>query len=255
MTQRATYRLAASLILFFVTGSASKASPLAYEGFGYPPVTILPKMCLGTGWLGCWVGSSAMINLPPTLSYPTALPSTGDALLNPTAGEAFRTFSLPLNNFGSDLWISFQEESLIPGGDAFVDLFPVGSFPNINVNKITSGPITLNGAFAGPASGVGQVDFFVLQLSQFSGSTVANLFVDPGPGALLGPPSASIVIPQPFVVSQFYYRSDPGQLLDEIRVGTTAFDVAAAVAAVPEPGTMLLLGLGLAFAGIRRQRV
>jgi len=207
-------------------------------------------MNMGKGCAGPWVGSALMIDQPPTLSYPTSLPSTGDALLNPAAGEAFCPFSAPLSNFASDLWLSFQEESLVASSGAFVDLQPVLSFPDIQVNKAAGGAITLNGKAAGPSNGPGQVDFFLLQLSQFSGTTTVNLFVDPGP--LLGAPSASFTISSPFVLNQFYYRSDPSQLLDEIRVGTTVSDVAATSTAVPEPAAMLLLGIGLAVAGIRR---
>ena len=202
----------------------------------------------GVGWGGFWVGSSLMVDQPPTLSYPTALPSTGDALLNPAVGEAFRSFAAPLNNLANDLWISFQEETVAAAGGAFVDLLPVSSFPDIQVNKAVGGSITLNGIAAGASGGVGQVDFFVLQLSQFTGTTTVNLFLDPGPGALFGPPTASLTVASPFMLSQFYYRSDPGQLLDEIRAGTTLPDVAAAAIGAPEPRTMLSLLAG--FAGL-----
>jgi len=90
------------------------------------------------------------------------------------------------------------------------------------------GIITLNGVAAGISAGVGKVDFFVLQVSHFSGGvTWVNLYLNPGP--VLSPvPTASFPIPSVVQIQQFYYRTDPGQLLDEIRVGTTLQDVAAA---------------------------
>ena len=234
-----TFRLAASLVLFFAIGPAREAaaSPLVYEGFQYLPGQPLPTMAGGPGWGAGWTGSSLMVDQPPTLSYPTALPSTGDALLNPAVGEAFRPFAAPLNNAGSDLWLSFQEESLVAGSGAFVDLqISSSSVTDISLNKDGGGAISLNGIAAGSSTGVGNVDFFVLQLAQFSGgSTLVNLFVDPG--STLGLPSASFAIPSVVLANQFYYRSDAGQLLDEIRVGTTPFDVAA----VPEPSSFTML--------------
>jgi hypothetical protein len=231
----ATHRWAGLLlILLLALGTVREAAaiPLAYEGFQYVAGQPLPTMVGGFGWApGPWTGSGLMVDTPPTLSYPTALPSSGDALLNPAAGEAWRYFGAPFNNAVSDLWISFQEETAAAGSGAFVDIVPL-SGPDIQVNKNGLGAITLNGIAAGLSVGVGNVDFFLLQVRQFSGGvTVINLFVNPN--AVLGPPSASFIISSVFQAYQFYYRTDPGQLLDEIRVGTTPQDVAAATVGVP----------------------
>ncbi|MGO8839208.1 MAG: hypothetical protein ACLQAH_09065 [Limisphaerales bacterium] len=238
MAHRASmYRLVGLLvILFLATGPAHEApaSPLAYEGFQYAPPLQLPFMAGGFGWApGPWTGSSQMVDQPPTLSYPTALPSSGDALLNMAVGEAWRYFNsfLPFNNAANDLWISFQEESTAAAPGAFVDIMPVSGI-DIQVNKDGLGAISLNGIAAGFSAGIGKVDFFVLQLVQFGGGvTWVNLFLNPGP--TLGPPNASFPIPMVFQANQFYYRSVGGEYLDEIRVGTTAQDVAAAVFVPP----------------------
>ena len=151
----------------------------------------LPTMAGPFGWApGPWTGSSQMVDQPPTLSYPSALPSSGDALFNPAAGEAWRYFAAPFNNGGNDLWISFQEETSAAGSGASVVIMPL-SGPDIQVNKAGGGAITLNGVAAGSSAGVGNVDFFVLQLSQFSGVTWVNLYLNPGP--VLGP------VPERFV--------------------------------------------------------
>ena len=254
-----TRRLAAPLVFFLALGLAREATaiPLAYEGFNYLVNQPLPTMNGGTGWApGFWTQiSGGMVDQPPTLSYPSALPSTGQALLTLGSGAASRPFAAPFSNAGSDLWFSFEELTAIgavPG--ALVDIRqPTAVLPDITVNKDSSGAITLNGLAAGFSAGVGSVDFFVLQLAQFTGGgTLVNLYVDPG--AVLGLPSASVVIAGPaFQAAEFDYQSNAGQVLDEIRVGTTVSDIAA----VPEPATFTLLAgalLLLPFAARKGQR-
>lgn len=236
-----TYPLATLIAILLVAGPAREAAavPLAYEGFQYLPNQPLPTMGGGIGWAGPWIPlSGAMVDQPPSLNYPSAPPSTGDALMTLGTGAAFRPFAAPFNNASSDLWISFEELTsvgAVPG--ATVDIQPVAALPNITVNKDAGGNVFLNGILAGPSVGVGFVDFFVLQLVQWNGAdTLVNLYLDPG--AILGPPSASIVLPGPmFQTMQFNYQANAGQLLDEIRMGTTVMDVAA----VPEPDTFTLL--------------
>ena len=238
----ATFHLAASLVLCFAIGPAREtaASILAYEGFNYIVNQPLPTMAGGLGWApGPWTQlSGGMVDQTPTLSYPTALPSTGDALLTLASGSASRSFLAPFNNSGSDLWFSFQELTAVgavPGALVAIQQ-PLAVLPDVEVNKGVGNAITLNGLPAGFATGIGS-DLFLLQLVQWSGGgTLVNLFVDPG--LILGPPNASVLIPGPaFQAQNFYYQSNAGQELDEIRVGMTAGDVSA----VPEPSTFTLL--------------
>jgi hypothetical protein len=248
-----------ALVFCLALGLAREAaaSPLAYEGFSYVVNQPLPTMNGGTGWApGFWTQlSGAMVDQSPTLSYPSALPSNGDALMTLATGSASRSFAAPFSNAGSDLWFSFEELTAIgavPG--ALVDIRqPTAVLPDIAVNKDSSGAITLNGLAAGLSAGVGSVDFFVLQLAQFTGGgTLVNLYVDPG--AVLGPPSASVVITGPaFQAAEFDYQANAGQELDEIRVGTTVSDIAA----VPEPSTFTLLAgaLLLPFARVKWRQI
>jgi hypothetical protein len=249
-----------ALVFCLALGLAREAAaiPLAYEGFQYVANQPLPTMNGGTGWApGFWTQlSGAMFDQPPSLSYPSALPSNGDALLTTVAGTASRSFAGPFSNAGSDLWFSFEELTAIgavPG--ALVDIRqPTAVLPDITVNKDSSGAITLNGIAAGLSAGVGFVDFFVVQVVQFSGgSSLVNLYLDPG--AILGPPSASVVIAGPaFQAAEFDYQANAGQELDEIRVGTAVSDIAA----VPEPSTFTLLAgalLPLAFARVKRRQI
>jgi len=224
-----TYGMAASLALFVVMGPPREAAAglLAYEGFQYVPAQTLPTMPGGIGWApGPWTGSAQMVDQPPTLSYPTGAPSSGDALFNPVAGEAWRNFMVPLNNAANDIWLSFQEQSVGAAGGAFVDLLPTTGI-DVAVNKASGGAITLNGLAAGFSAGPNNTDFFLLQIAKFSGGTTwVRLWVNPP--AALGPPNAIFPIPSVFNLTQFYYRSDASQALDEIRVGTTPGDVAGA---------------------------
>jgi hypothetical protein len=238
------YRLAALLVLVLVLGPAreSVASILVYEGFNYIVNQPLPTMTGGTGWApGPWTQlSGGMVDQPPSLTYPTALPSTGDALLTQVGGAASRSFAAPLSNSGSDLWISFLEQNsvgAVPGAQVDIQQ-PTAVLPDIEVDKATGNAVTLNGLPAGSVTGVG-ADLFILQLVQWSGGgTLVNLYLDPG--LVLGPPNASVLLSGPaFQAQDFYYQSNAGQELDEIRVGTTLSDVAAV--AVPEPATFTLL--------------
>jgi hypothetical protein len=216
------------VLMAMVAAREASAGLLAYEGFQYVPGQPLPSMIGGIGWApGPWTGSSQMADQPPSLSYPTALPSTGDALVNPAPGEAWRYFAAPINNAGNDIWISFQQLSTTAAPGAFVDIIPLTG-PDIQVNKDGFGAITLNGLAAGLSSGFGNIDFFVVQIRRFGGGlSMVNLYLNPG--VVLGPPNASFPIPLVVQANQFYYRSLMGEYLDEIRVGTTPQDVAAAV--------------------------
>ena len=119
------------IILMIALGLAREAAAIRFydEGFQYFPGQTLPTMPGGIGWApGTWKGSAQMVDQPPTLSYPFALPSSGDALYSPAPGEAFRSFGAPYNNAASDLWMSFQEETAFAGSGTFVQISSLGSF-------------------------------------------------------------------------------------------------------------------------------
>jgi len=246
----------AALCLTMGIAQEAAASTLAYEGFQYVVNQPLPTMAGGFGWAsGPWTQlSGGMVDQPPSLFYPAALPPNGDALLTLGTGGAARSFAAPYNNAASDLWISFEEKTSVGAvSGALVDIQqPLAVLPDIAVNKDAGGAITLNGVAAGFSAGVGAVDFFVLQMVQFAGgNNIVNLYVDPG--AILGPPSASVAVAGPaFQAAQFIYQGNAGQLLDEIRVGTTVSDVSA----VPEPSTLKMAAgaLLLVFTAARRSR-
>src|SRR5678815_991124 len=143
------------------------------------------------------------------------------------------------SNAGNDLWVSFMERSTAAGSGAFVSLDTAAAVPpTIVVNKDPAGVISLSvggpAIFAGLTAGVGAVDFFVVHLTQWNGlGTTVQLYLNPGP--VLGLPSAAVFVPSgaAYNLSRFYYRSDPNQYLDEIRVGTMLPDVALSTSAGP----------------------
>src|SRR5262249_32059438 len=79
-----TFALAGVLLGLITLSPKASAVLLVYEGFqGYLVGQTLPTMALGIGWTpGPWTGSTLMIDQPPTLTHPTAAPSTGDGLFN-----------------------------------------------------------------------------------------------------------------------------------------------------------------------------
>ena len=153
----------------------------------------------GFGWApGPWTGNaSQMVDMPPTLSYPWRYRHQVMRSLIQRRGEAFRLFMVPFNNTANDIWFSFQEKTVAAGSGRSMDLQPTSGV-DIQVNKDGLGNITLNGVAAGFSAGVGNVDFFLIQVAQFSGGvTWVNLYLNPG--VPLGPPNR--VFPNPVRVS------------------------------------------------------
>ncbi len=208
---------------------------IAVEQFVYPVGTPMPAMGGCCGWSAPWVGSNLITANPPTMAYPLALPSAGIAAFNPAAGEGWRTLPGGVTNFGNDLWVSWMEKSAVAGSGAFVSLDPPGAgFGTLQVFKDAAGNVfaSLGGGAVpvGPSSGVASVDFFVARIRQFSGgTTVVDLYLNPTAVLPIAPVSVTLVSPLPFALARYYYRSDGGQWLDEIRIGTLPGDVAASI--------------------------
>ena len=229
-------RSCATLAALVGLSAMACAAPIAYEGFAYAPGTPLPAMGGCCGWSAPWIGSGAMVAAAPTLAYPLALPSTGNALHNTQVGEAWRTLPPGLaTNFGNDLWISWMEMTGAAAGGAFVSLDPVGAgFGTLQINKDAGGLITAS--VGGPivnvglSKGPGSVDFLVVHLKEFTGSTVVDVYLNPTAPLAVVAPSVTLFTATPYSLGRYYYRSDAGQWLDEIRIGTMPGDVAAGAA-------------------------
>jgi hypothetical protein len=216
-----------------VTAGQALAVSLAYEGFVYPPGTPMNGVGGCCGWGGPWTAGAPIVAAPPNLAYPIALPSAGVGMLNPAVGEAWRPFMPGISNIAGDVWVSFMEQTLAPGSRAMVSLDAASGsgLPSIVMDKDPAGAFTLS--CAGfltaplPGHGPGNVDFIVLHIRQFMGG-FTRLEVWVNPTFLPSPPTAVIpLVPSPCGLARFYWRTEAGQLVDEIRVGTTLSDVSA----------------------------
>jgi hypothetical protein len=229
--------LAASVAM---TAGASAAG-IAVEQFIYPSGVPLPGHNGPSGWAGPWVGSSLMlITTPPPTGYPVLmLPPAGNAVQNTAVGECWRPLSAggPVTNLATDVWVSWVEMSSAGGGGALVSLDPSGAGLSLYVNKDTLGNVVMtSGPLSTPAltsNGPGMWDLFVLRIAEYSGGlTTLQLWLNPtAPLTTILP--ASLVVPGSFSIGRYYWRSDAGQWLDEIRFGTAPTDVAAGQGSPP----------------------
>jgi hypothetical protein len=105
---------------------------------------------------------------------------------------------------------------------------------------------------------VGQYDF--VDAAGGGSNDVARLWINPTPGAPMGAatvtaPATSLNMAGTLAMESFFVHGNtnsPGSLqLDNIRVGLTYGDVTAAI---PEPSTFALVGLGLALIGLQRRK-
>lgn len=222
-----------------LSAKPAHAALIVYEGFVYPPGTPLPAMAGGLGWQpGPWTGSNLMIASNGSLWAPMAQPSQGVALRNTAPGECFRNFAAVLDNTVNDIWLSVMEKSMAAGTSADLMVIAPSGAPMLElVKQAGSYRLAVAGALTpwiAPSNGPGQVDFFVAHLFVFNGVvTNYQIWLNPTAPVTTSAPSFVGSVTAPIVLDTVYYRSDPGEVLDEIRIGTLPTDVAAAHAPCP----------------------
>jgi PEP-CTERM motif len=239
----------------FLCAGTAWAGTLAYDGFAYAP-GILPGNNGGQGFLSPWAGDPNVIVQPPGLSHPLGLPSTGLEIGG--SFTDFRQLAAPLNQ--SEFWASFEINSNPGNDEVWLGLDPAGgtSIPFIAFGRRLDTYFIQNAgnsaATGGVASPPGVTDLLVARFMQVGAFTEVDLWVNTN--NFLGLPLVSTTVPiVPY--NWVNIQVQPGLFADEIRIGTSADFVAAAGAAVPEPGTwvQLLIGLlGLGWALQRRTR-
>jgi hypothetical protein len=232
-------KLSLSCVLaLFWAGSVTGAS-LVYEGFDYLPSPLTGRNG-GSGFAGPWLADPGVIVQPPALSTPLGQPSTGLAV-GGSGFDSARQLSSPLNL--ADYWASFQIQG-VPGNDQVFLGLDVGPspLPLVSFGRILStyfirqgsGPIVQGGIGSPP----GFTDLLVARFHQIGPGTAVDLWVNPTDFTL--PPLVSLVVPTVFY-SFVDMQVQPGFLADEVRIGTTSFDVSA----VPEPSSLTLLVLAM----------
>lgn len=231
--------LHATLLVSFCAGTASAGS-LAYDGFDYLPGPLSGNNG-GTGFAAPWIADPGVAVQPPGLAQPLALPSTGlevGGLFN-SARPLSNSLNLP------EYWASFQINSS-PGNDQVwlgFDLVPNQTPLVWFGRRLNTYFIQQNGSSAvtgGVASPVGTTDLVVARFRQAGLFTNVDLWVNTNNFA--SPPLVAAVVPTvPY--SWVNMQVQPGLFADEVRIGTTAFDVST----VPEPASLGLLAVaGLA---------
>ena len=226
----------AVVLALFCVGTAS-ASNLVYDGFDYLPGALSGNNG-GVGFAAPWLADPGVIVQPPGLSHPLALPSAGLEV-----GGAFNSARLLSSALSlPEYWASFQinanpgNDQVWLGLDTASSSTPLVWFGRrLNTYFIQQG--TAAAITGGVASPVGVTDLLVARFKQSGAVTDVDLWVNTNNFTLL--PLISAVVPTvPYTWANMQVQ--PGLFADEIRIGTTAFDVAA----VPEPATLLLLAIG-----------
>jgi hypothetical protein len=245
-------------VLMSIGARNASASPIANDSFVYPPGA-LPGNIGGSGFVGPWNGDAGvLVQGASGLSHPLGLPSSGRMI-----GGAFnvnRNLGGPLTQ--SVFWASFMIQST-PGNDQVwlgldtaVTQFPFITFGRrLNeyfIQNSTNTPLTVC-----CASGTGVTDLLTARVTKGGASTTVDLWVNKLPPL---PPDLTAVMPPLPTLQVVNLQVQNGFLADEVRIGTTVQDVAAASASAPvPPWATATSGLVLALAGLgltrRRARV
>lgn len=237
------------IALTMLVTATALASQIAYDGFDYSPGP-LNLQNGGVGFSTPWFADPGVDVLPPGLSQPLALPSTGLEI----GGDfnASRMLSNPL--IQPIYWASFEISRTLGGNDqVFFGLDTIlTSTPFLSFGRQLDNYFVDVGGMPPIkcciGSGPGVTDLLVARFVQTGPFTNMDLWINTNNFA--SPPNISTTFPT-MAFAWVNMQVQPGLFADEVRLGTTAGDVAAA--AIPEPGTFALIGFGLAlFVMVRR---
>jgi hypothetical protein len=230
------------------------------------------------GWLGgnvnpstgnAWSGGNSTLDVGSSqLTYAGLQEAAGNDLVYTPGGgnSSYNNFVTPVTGAGSSVYYSFLIDCIAaPTGNNYISsLNPASGTPNGNGDDLaiydgTSGSGWKIGVRTGNTSSGAQYSgtlalnttYFVVAELTLGSTSVANIYVDPTPGGLQS--GATLANTESTTealtsVGDVGFKSSSGSsqgdfLMSDLEIGTTWADVTPS--AVPEPGTLALLGSGL----------
>jgi len=205
-----------------------QAAPIAYDGIAYPPGPLVghgPAF----GFAAPWIADPGVVMVPPTLTSPIALPSSGIAV----AGDF--NFMAQLANVlppvpGNQFWASFLIQHTGANDETYMGLSPIGAIfgdpPAVGIGvRLGQYGIFVGGAFtpcAKPFTPPGSTDLLVAHFTATGGPWLVELYVNPL--SFVVPALSMNVAPLPYQLmvnlNELEFESD------EFRIGDTPNDVA-----------------------------
>jgi hypothetical protein len=254
---------------------AARAQLIAYDGFAYTAGQSLNGQNGGSGFTGAWTVSGGTVAVQPGSLTPTApsnlLATTGNSISatgSTIPGDATRALTTPQGASGTVLWMSTVMKG--PGSNATsaggILALTDGSGNGFTIATGTSGspgnPPSADwsltdyfGSTDASSTIPNSVQSLLVARATFGTSTdVIDLFVNPPlTGTAPTTADATLTIPHGpalgiLEVNGFSLGSSTN-LFDEVRLGGSFADVTP----VPEPSTLLLVGVA-GFGLIRRRR-
>jgi len=245
---------------------SASATVLFSEAFNYTSGTSLSGK-INPGNSTAWSTAGATLSITNAdLTY-GSLADLGGNALSITNGAATSSINTFANQTSGQIYYSFLLDVITPdsGNNYFTAMNPGTTAPNGGTDAIdcylySNGNIGLRTAgkstvTTGPLTA--GTTYFVVEEYDFSAST-AYLYLNPTPGGSMPAANLSLSGSTATAIDNVGFKAAAGgvtgaYVVDNLRIGTTWADVTPVI---PEPSTVVLLGvgLGLVAAVIRRRR-
>ncbi len=254
-----------------VIPASAQAKLIAQESFNYAPGALGPNNG-GTGWTGGWYGATG-VNMVTAGGFSWAGMTTSGNKARTGGNDQNEWRKLPATYGGPNggtIWVSFIGKGdttappEYPTSYAGLSLFSGPNSEPLFMGKPTlhdnwgwdddrnKTPVQTNIPFT-------EEHLFVYRIDFGATAEQVRMFVDPAPNVI--PLNSTAVLTStnwaPFSFDRIRIASgcdpDPQVSIDEIKIGTTFTDVGPlVVSAVPEPGSLSIISLGVVL--LRRRR-